>query len=164
MKKIIYFTFIFFVCISAASAQDTLYAKNIIKFNDVTINNIPVLQLDKTSLIQHFGQPNSVTPYFNEMENINGEYYNYNGVKFYLENNVVMNFIVTGKQYAILPFNIKVRDNIDKLKPYFPLSFKNIKSNSKGYEVGVNIKETDRYLLIQTGRDSIITEISVNSY
>ncbi len=164
MKKIIYFALIFFIGINTSWAQGSRYAKDIIVSKDVTINRIPVLQIDTFSLIQHYGQPNSITPYFNEMENINGKYYNYNGVKFYLEKNMVMNFIVTGKQYSITPYNIKVGDNINLLKSYFPLSFKNMKSDANGYYVGINIKETDRYLFIQAGSNSVITKISVNSY
>lgn len=164
MKKIIYAIFITLVSFSAIRAQDSSYAKDIISFKDITINNLPVLQMDTVSLIQHYGQPNSINPYFNEMENINGEYYNYNGVKFYLEKNMVMNFIVTGKQYSITPYNIKVGDNINLLESYFPLSFKNMKSDANGYYVGINIKETDRYLFIQAGSNSVITKISVNSY
>ncbi len=164
MKKIIYFALIFFIGIGAAWAQDSQDADNLIDFNDVTINNIPVLQLNKASLIQHFGQPLSVSPYFNEMGNVYGDDYNYNGVEFYVERDFVMNFVVTGKQYSITPYNIKVGDNIKKLKPYFPQSFKNMKSDSKGYVVGVDIKETDRYLYIQTDPNYVITKISVISY
>ncbi|VAW28020.1 hypothetical protein MNBD_BACTEROID07-391 [hydrothermal vent metagenome] len=164
MKKIIYFALIFFIGINASWAQGSQYADNLIDFNDVTINNIPVLQLDKASLIQHFGQPLSVSPYFNEMGNVYGDDYDYNGVEFYVERDVVMTFVVTGKQYSITPYDIKVGDNIDKLKPYLPQSFKNMKGDSKGYVVGVDIKETDRYLYIQTDPNYVITKISVISY
>jgi len=164
MKKMIYFALIFFIGIGTAEAQDTQNADNLINFNDVTINNIPVLQLNKASLIQDFGQPLSVSPYFNEMGNVYGDDYNYNGVVFYVESGYVMTFVVTGKQYSITPYNIKVGDNINVLKSYFPLSFKNMKSDAKGYVIGVNIKDEDSFLYIQTDPDYIITKISVISY
>jgi len=164
MKKIIYFALIFFIGIGTAGAQDSQYAKNLIDSKDVTINNIPVLQLNKASLIQDFGQPLSVSLHFNEMENIHGYHYNYNGVKFTVENGWVQRFIVTDKQYSITPYNIRVGDNMNKLKSYFPISFKNMKGDAKEYVIGVDIKETDRYLYIQANPNYIITKISVISY
>ncbi len=164
MKKIIYIALVVFVSIATAKAQDAQYAKDLMNRKDVTINQIPVLLLDKASLIQKFGQPLSVSPYFNEMQNIQGDFYNYNGVRFYVERGWVMNFVVTGKQYSITPHNIKVGDNINKLKPYFPISFKNMKANSKGYVVGVNIKDEDSFLYVQADTHYIITKISVISY
>ena len=164
MKKIIYFALIFFIGINTSWAQGSRYVKDIIVSKDVTINRIPVLQLDTISLIQHFGEPLSVSPHFNELENIHGCHYNYNEVKFTIENGWVQRFVVTGKQYSITPYNIKVGDKINLLKSYFPLSFKNMKSDANGYYVGINIKETDRYLFIQAGSNSVITKISVNSY
>ena len=164
MKKIIYFALIFFVGINASRAQGSQYADNLIDYNNVTINNIPVLHLDTVSLIQHFGEPLSVSPHFNELENIHGYNYNYNEVQFTIENGWVMSFVVTGKQYSITPYNIKVGDNINVLKSYFPLSFKNMKSDADGYYMGINIKDTDRYLYIQAGSNSVITEISIISY
>jgi len=164
MKKIIYFALIFFIGIGTTGAQDTQNADNLINFNDVTINNIPVLQLDKASLIQDFGQPLSVSPYFNEMGNVYGDDYNYNGIEFYVEKGFVMTFVVTGKQYSITPYNIRVGDNMNKLKSYFPISFKNMKGDAKEYVIGVDIKETDRYLYIQANPNYIITKISVISY
>ncbi len=164
MKKIIYFTLIFFIGINASRAQGSQYADNLIDYNNVTINNIPVLQLDTVSLIQHYGQPNSITPHFNELENIHGYHYNYNEVKFTIENGWVQRFVVTGKQYSITPYNIKVGDNINVLKSYFPLSFKNMKSDANGYVIGINIKDEDSFLYFQTDLNNVITKISVISY
>ena len=164
MKKIIYFVLIVLIGNGTVYAQASTYSDNLIEFNDVTINSIPVLQLDTISLIQHFGKPLSVSPYFNEMENINGEDYKYNGVVSYVEKNVVMTFVLTGRQYTITPYNIKVGDNINVLKSYFPKSFNNMKNDAKGYVIGVDIKETDRYLYIQANSNYIITKISVISY
>ena len=164
MKKIIYFTLIFFIGMGATWAQDSQYAKDIIASKDVTINSIPVLQLDTISLIQYFGKPLSVNPHLNELENIHGYHYNYNGVKFTVENGRIQRFVVTGRQYGITPYKIKVGDNINLLKSYFPLSFTNMKNDENGYVIGVNIKDEDSFLYIQTDPNYIITKISVISY
>ena len=65
---------------------------NILNFNEITINNFEILYKDANYLIQNFGQPNSIQPYIYEMDDENGEVYNYSGNLFYIMNNKIVSF------------------------------------------------------------------------
>ncbi len=160
MKKIIYIALVFFISITTAKAQDAQYDFNVINISQVTVNGLHLIGKDKSVLIQNFGQPVSVSQEYWEMDDVNAEKYNYIGIAFYVVKNLVNLFSIKNNKYSFSPYNIKVGANFDKLQSIFPLSYKNRKGNS----LAINIKDYNRYVVIDADSNNIITKISLFEY
>ncbi len=160
MKKTIYIILFIFVGTLTLSAQDSSYAFNSINFSNQTINGQFFLGKGKSVLTQNFGEPQSISKEYWETEHDTAVMYHYKGVVFYVVKNLVYSFTINSARYSFSHYNIKVGENIDKLKTLFPTSYKNRKGNS----IILNIKGNDCYVQIDADSNNIITKIDMGDY
>ena len=160
MKKIIYILILFSIGTLTLNAQNSSYDFNLLDYNDQTINNQFFNGKDKSILIQNFGQPQSISKEYWDMDNDTAVVYHYKGIVFYIVKNLVYRFTIHGPQYGFSPYNIKVGEKLDRLQALFPLSF----TNRKGNSIFLNIKENDSYVEIDADSNNLITRIDTGDY
>ena len=155
MKKII-LIFSVIIISYACKAQD-----NKIISNAMNINGTNFLGNNVSLVIQKFGQPNSIEDYYYEIDDVMSQKYNYNGILFYIVNNEVDSFEITGSNYAFTSNNIRIGNNINTLQAIYPLSFTN--KNSDALSLGIN--DIDRYIIISyNSNNNLIDKIALYSY
>jgi len=139
----------------SCKAQD-----NTINLNELTINNTLFLGNNVNLVTQQFGQPNSIEDYYYEMDEVMSQKYNYNGILFYIIDNKVDSFEVTGNNYTFTNHNLKIGDNIQILQPIFPLSY----SNRSNHSLVVEFNGYDRFFVILFNNNNLITKIRLGTY
>ena len=148
MKKII------LIALFTISLQNCKAQNNFINLNELTINDFDVIGINQNSIIQNFGQPTNIENYFFEIENTDGERYNYQGVLFSLINNEVISFRITGNNYAFTSNNTNIGNNISSLQGLYPISYEN-----KGSDYLVlNVVNCDCFISIYYNQNSGVIE------
>lgn len=155
MKKIFLFITLTIVTFSCK-------AQNTINSNELTINGIVVMGQNKSVLISNFGQPLEIEKDFSEMDNIDMYIYKYNGVVFYVIKDLIDDYEITNNKYNFTKHNIKVGDNIHKLKNIFPLSYDKKEVDFLSLDL---IDYDYKYVSISFNKNTeIITEIRIGTY
>ena len=139
------------------SAASCKAQNNSISSSQATINGYSVFKTSSQILIQNFGQPLNVEEYFFEMENTTGELYHYDGLSFYVIDDKIDGFEITGDQYEFTSGNIAVGDGIDLLQSTFPNSF----SNKGEGEMIVTFSDADYFISFHYDENNIIDKISL---
>lgn len=155
MKKIILIFSLLTISYSC-KAQD----RNTINSNELTINGVNYLGENVSLVTQNLGQPFTIEDYYFEMDDVMSKKYNYKGILFYIVNNKVNSFEITGNGYSFTNHNIKVGNNIETLSPIYPLSFTNKRSDS----LGLLFDDMDYYITIFFNTNSQITMIRMGSF
>lgn len=135
----------------SGKAQD-----DFISLNEITINDITVLGENNNYLIQNFGDPNVIENYFFEMEDVQGEIYNYDGLLFYLIDDKIVSFEIRNSIYNFTSNNIRVGSNISSLQNVYPISYEN---RGEGH-LGLNITNCDCFITIICDESGVIELIS----
>lgn len=133
----------------------------IINYNEITINNIIRAGQDKSILYQTLGQPVSNESYYYEIEDKNGELLKYNGILFYILENKIESFEISGSQYSFTSNNLRIGDDITKLISIYPKSYENRKSSNV---IGINIIDYDMYIIVKFNSNYKIELIALRSY
>ena len=87
--------------------------------------------------------------------------YKYDGAVFYVIKNLIDDFEITKNKYRLTKYNIKIGDNIEKLKDIFPLSYK--KKNKTNLSLSI-INPDYKFFGISFNKDNKIKSMSVGSY
>jgi hypothetical protein len=154
MKKI--FLIIVFTIITISCK-----AQNTINSDELTVNGIIVMGQNKSVLTSSFGQPLLIEKDFSEIDNVDMYIYKYNGVVFYVINDLIDDYEITNNNYNFTKHNIKIGNNVSSLQNVFSLSY-NKKSNE---HISLWIKEHDKYVSIHFDKVSkIITKIRIGTY
>ena len=74
-------------------------------------------------MIQDFDQPNTIEDYYYEIEDVMSKKYIYNDILFYIIDDTVDSFEITGGNYLFTNNNIKIGDNIQNLNSFLPYKF-----------------------------------------
>lgn len=135
MKKIILFITLIITTFFSCKEQDT------INLNELTVNGIVVIGKNKSVLISNFGQPYKIEKEFSKMDNIDMLIYKYKGAVFYVVKNLIKYYEITDNSYYLTKHNIKVGDNIEKLKDIYPLSY----SKKSRTHLSLEIQKYDMY-------------------
>ena len=117
-------------------------AQNTINANELTINGLVIIGKNKSMLISNFGQPLEIEKEYNEMDEVDMFIYKYKGIVFTVEENLIDSFSIIGSEYSFTKHDIKIGDNIEKLKYIFPLSFKKKRKS----HIYLDIEKYDKYL------------------
>ena len=155
MKKII-LIFSLLIISYSCKAQD----RNTINSNELTINGVNYLGVNISLLTQNLGQPFTIEDYYFEMDDVMSKKYNYKGILFYIVNNKVNSFEITGSSYSFTNHNIKIGGNIETLKTIFPLSYKNVVKNG----LTLPLSDIDEFIVISYNDNLIIEKIALYSY
>ncbi|MFS4456719.1 hypothetical protein [Maribacter sp. 2304DJ31-5] len=137
-------------------------SQNTVDSSTLTINGINVIGKKKPILIQHFGQPVKIDKDFSEMSNEDMYLHHYNGVIFYVINDLVDDYEILNSNFKFTKHNIKIGENINRLKRIYPISF-----NKKGEEhLTIWLKDpNDKYVHIAYDKNSkLITKIYIRTY
>jgi hypothetical protein len=136
-------------------------AQNTIKANELTINGHVIIGKNKSMLISNFGQPLEIEKDYNEMDEVDMYIYKYDGAVFYVMKNLIDSFSIIGSEYSFTKHDIKIGDNIQKLKYIFPLSFK---EKSETY-MSIHIEKYDVYVgFYIDNKTKKIKRIRIGSY
>ena len=121
--------------ISSAVKNDSL------TYDDLNINGV-VLQQTTKSIVEKMGSPDTISNYENEMDNEIWKDYRYKGNSFYCYENKWVSFELRNEQFYFYKPEIKVGNNIDRVQPFFPNSYKNKEiKNGLGFII-IDIKLT----------------------
>lgn len=146
----------FFLSISICStAQNSLLSKD-----QITLNKLKVFELNMESIIENFGQPQSIQDFFFEMSNKQGKKILYKGFLIYILNNKVKSFEITSEQYSLTEHEITIGYHLNAFKELFPESFKNKKENS----LSITLKEYDKYITFYLDKEQKIRLIRMGDY
>ena len=141
-------------------------AQNTINANELTINGVAIRGKNKSMLISNFGQPLEIEKGYSEMDKVDMYIYKYDGAVFYVMKNLIDDFEITKNKHSISKYSltkhdIKIGDNIEKLKDIFPLSYKKKnKTNLSLYLINPDYK----FFGISFNKDNKIKSMSVGSY
>jgi len=140
-------------------------AQNTINSNEITINGLVIIGEDKSVLISNFGQPLEIEKGYSEMDEVDMYIYKYDGAVFYVIKNLIDDFEIiftrnNSTKYSLTKHDIKIGDNIEKLKDIFPLSYK---KKRKTY-ILLHIEDYDKYLGFSINKDNKIKSMSIGSY
>jgi hypothetical protein len=154
MKKILFIGLLIFGTIDCK-------AQNTINSDELTINNVLVMGQNKSILISSFGQPFEIEKDFSEIDDVDMYIYKYNGIAFYVINDLIDSYEITSDNYNFTKHNIKIGNNVSSLQNVFSLSY-NKKSNE---HISLWVKEHDKYVSIHFDKVSkIITKIRIGTY
>ena len=140
-------------------------AQNTINANELTINGVAIRGKNKSMLISNFGQPLEIEKGYSEMDKVDMYIYKYDGAVFYVMKNLIDDFEITKNKHSISKYSltkhdIKIGDNIEKLKNIFPLSY----SKKSETHMSIHIEDYDKYLSFLINKDNKIISMSVGSY
>jgi len=136
-------------------------AQNTIKANELTINGHVIIGKNKSMLISNFGTPLEIEKGYSEMDEVDMYIYKYNGAVFYVMKNLIDSFSIIGSEYSLTKHDIKIGDNIEKLKDIFPLSYE--KKNKT--HISLHIEDYDKYLsFTNDNKTKKINRIRIGSY
>lgn len=136
-------------------------AQNTINRDEITINGLVIIGENKSVLISNFGTPLEIEKGYNEMDEVDMYIYKYDGAVFYVIKNLIDDFEITKNKYRLTKYNIKIGDNIEKLKDIFPLSYK--KKNKTNLSLSI-INPDYKFFGISFNKDNKIISMSVGSY
>ena len=134
--------------------------RDIVNYNELTINGVNFLGNNVNLVTEHFGQPNSIEDYYFEMDKVMSKKYSYKGILFTIINNSVYSFEITGSGYNFTKNNINIKDNIESIEAIYPLSFTN-RSNT-GLILSLN--DMDQFVVIAYSNNNLIDKIAMYSY
>jgi hypothetical protein len=135
-------------------------AQNTINANELTINGVAIRGMNKSMLISNFGTPLEIEKGYSEMDEVDMYIYKYDGAVFYVMKNLIDDFEITKNKYRLTKYNIKIGDNIEKLKNIFPLSY----SKKSETHMSIHIEKYDVYVGFSINKDNKIKSIRVGSY
>ena len=136
-------------------------AQNTINSNEITINGLVIIGEDKSVLISNFGQPLEIEKGYSEMDEVDMYIYKYDGAVFYVMKNLIDDFEITKNKYRLTKYNIKIGDNIEKLKDIFPLSY----SKKSETHMSIHIEKYDVYVgFYIDNKTKKINRIRIGSY
>jgi V8-like Glu-specific endopeptidase len=126
---------------------------------NLKINGHDIYRQDKSVLITAFGQPLSIEPYLNEIEETGGNKYVYDGLVAYVISNRVQSIDITKNTYSVTSNNISIGMNLNTLQSLYPLSY----AAKDSYGMFINIKDYTSYLAF-AAVNGVITEINFGDY
>ena len=136
-------------------------AQNTINANELTINGVAIRGKNKSMLISNFGQPLEIEKGYSEMDKVDMYIYKYDGAVFYVMKNLIDSFSIIGSEYSLTKHDIKIGDNIEKLKNIFPLSY----SKKSETHMSIHIEKYDVYVgFYIDNKTKKIKRMSVGSY
>jgi len=136
-------------------------AQNTINANELTINGVAIRGKNKSMLISNFGQPLEIEKGYSEMDEVDMYIYKYDGAVFYVIKNLIDDFEITKNKYRLTKHDIKIGDNIEKLKNIFPLSY----SKKSETNLSVDLINPDyKFFGFSFNKDNKITTIRIGSY
>ena len=136
-------------------------AQNTINANELTINGVAIRGKNKSMLISNFGQPLEIEKGYSEMDKVDMYIYKYDGAVFYVMKNLIDSFSIIGSEYSLTKHDIKIGDNIEKLKDIFPLSYE--KKNKTNLSLSI-INPDYKFFGFSFNEDNKIKSMSVGSY
>jgi hypothetical protein len=136
-------------------------AQNTINSNELTINGLVIIGEDKSILISNFGTPLEIEKGYSEMDEVDMYIYKYDGAVFYVMKNLIDSFSIIGSEYSLTKHDIKIGDNIEKLKDIFPLSYE--KKNKTNLSLSI-INPDYKFFGFSFNEDNKIKSMSVGSY
>ena len=136
-------------------------AQNTINANELIINGVAIRGKNKSMLISNFGQPLEIEKGYSEMDEVDMYIYKYDGAVFYVMKNLIDDFEITKNKYRLTKHDIKIGDNIEKLKNIFPLSY----SKKSETNLSVDLINPDyKFFGFSFNKDNKITTIRIGSY
>lgn len=138
-----------------STAQNSLLSKD-----KITLNGFKIFVLNIESLIENFGQPLSEEDFFFEMSNKQGKKIFYENLLVYVMNDKIKSFEISGSQYLLTEYGIKIGDNLNILKELFPKSYDNKKESS----LSITLKEYDKYITFFFDEDHKVSMIRMGDY
>ena len=136
-------------------------AQNTINRDEITINGLVIIGENKSMLISNFGQPLEIEKGYNEMDEVDVYIYKYDGAVFYVIKNLIDDFEITKNKYRLTKHDIKIGDNIEKLKNIFPLSY----SKKSETHLSIHIEKYDMYVgFYYENETKKIKRIKIGSY
>ena len=135
-------------------------AQNTINSNELTINGLVIIGENKSMLISNFGTPLEIEKGYNEMDEVDMYIYKYDGAVFYVIKNLIDDFEITKNKHRLTKHDIKIGDNIEKLKDIFPFSYNKKRKN----HIWLDIEDYDKYLSFSFNKDNKIKSMSIGSY
>jgi hypothetical protein len=136
-------------------------AQNTINRDEITINGHVIIGENKSVLISNFGTPLEIEKGYSEMDEVDMYIYKYNGAVFYVMKNLIDSFSIIGSEYSLTKHDIKIGDNIEKLKDIFPLSYE--KKNKTNLSLSI-INPDYKFFGFSFNEDNKIKSMSVGSY
>jgi hypothetical protein len=136
-------------------------AQNTINRDEITINGHVIIGENKSVLISNFGQPLEIEKGYSEMDEVDMYIYKYDGAVFYVMKNLIDSFSIIGSEYSLTKHDIKIGDNIEKLKDIFPLSYE--KKNKTNLSLSI-INPDYKFFGFSFNEDNKIKSMSVGSY
>ena len=95
------------------------------------------------------------------MDKVDIYIYKYKGIVFTVEENLIDSFSIIGSEYSFTKHDIKIGDNIEKLKYIFPLSFK----KKRKTHIYLDIEKYDKYLsFTNENKTKKIKRIRIGNY
>ena len=134
---------------------------NHVTHDKVKFNNLFNYETNPNTVKNNFGNPNSITTRFSELQDTNVTVYNYNGLKIDFVNNIIYDFEITKNTYSLFIDNleIKVGNHITTLKNKFPKSYNQRTQES----TSIIVSDWDSWILINT-TNNIITKIEHRNF
>jgi hypothetical protein len=136
-------------------------AQNTINRDEITINGHVIIGENKSVLISNFGTPLEIEKGYSEMDEVDMYIYKYDGAVFYVMKNLIDSFSIIGSEYSLTKHDIKIGDNIEKLKDIFPLSYE--KKNKTNLSLSI-INPDYKFFGFSFNEDNKIKSMSVGSY
>jgi hypothetical protein len=147
--------------ITLTIASVSCKAQNTINRDEITINGHVIIGENKSVLISNFGQPLEIEKGYSEMDEVDMYIYKYDGAVFYVMKNLIDSFSIIGSEYSLTKHDIKIGDNIEKLKDIFPLSYE--KKNKTNLSLSI-INPDYKFFGFSFNEDNKIKSMSVGSY
>jgi hypothetical protein len=98
-------------------------------YDNLNINGV-LLHQTTNSIIEKIGNPDTISNYENEKDNETWKEYRYKGNSFYRYENKWVSFELRNEQFYFYKPEIKVGNDIDRVQPFFPSSYKNKKTEN----------------------------------
>jgi len=141
-------------------------AQNTINRDEITINGHVIIGENKSVLISNFGTPLEIEKGYSEMGEVDMYIYKYDGAVFYVIKNLIDDFAITKSKhslskYSLTKHDIKIGDNIEKLKDIFPLSYKKKRKTNLSLSI---INPDYKFFGFSFNEDNKIKSMSVGSY
>ena len=147
--------------ITLTIASLSCMAQNTINRDEITINGLVIIGENKSILISNFGTPLEIEKGYNEMDEVDMYIYKYDGAVFYVIKNLIDDFEITKNKYRLTKHDIKIGDNIEKLKNIFPLSY----SKKSETNLSVDLINPDyKFFGFSFNKDNKIKSMSIGSY
>jgi len=127
---------------------------NTLAINDLTINNVIVRGKDKSVLSQNFGEPIAIEQVYFEMQEKMAYKHTYNGVLFYILDDIIESFEISSSNFSFSTHNIRIGNTINTLESIYPASYLNkgvdfLSFNIEGYDYFITILFNKKTQLIQ---------------